>query len=106
MNNSINKKLSEVLGKMDDKVTQAKLNAMLDMLKNGNTDELAKKIGKVDKNELLSKINEFDDARLKELNLSKDDLKQRVSNADLNNLQKMLGEHGDEIVQKIKEIIK
>ena len=58
MSNSINKKMAELLGKMDEKVLQAKLSATIDMLKKGDMDDLVKKINKMDKNELLSKINE------------------------------------------------
>ena len=91
---------------MDEKVLQAKINAALDMLKNGNNEELAKKIGKMDKNELLTKMNELDEEKLKEMNINKNDIKQKVSDADLNNLQKLIGEHGDEIISKLKDIIK
>lgn len=106
MANSLNKKLSELLGKMDDKVLQAKLNQAIDMLKEGNNDELAKKMGKVDKNELLSKINELDENKLKEMNLNKADIKQKLSNVDLDAFQKILGEQGPEIISKLKDIIK
>ena len=106
MNDGLNKKLAEILGKMDEKVLQTKLNTALDMLKKGNTDDLAKKINKMDKGELLSKINEFDENKLKDLKLNKDDLKQNVSNADFEKLSRLLGENGDEIIKKIKDIIK
>lgn len=106
MTNSFNKKLMEMLGKMDEKVLETKINAALDMLKNGKNDELAKQLGKIDKNELLSKINELDDAKLKEMNINKNEIKQKVSDTDLNKLQGLLGEHGGEIVSKLKDIIK
>lgn len=106
MSNVFNKKLADIIGKMDEKVLQAKINAALDMLKNGNNEELAKKIGKIDKNELLSKMNEINEDKLKELNINKTDIKQKVSEEDLNNLKKLIGEHGDEIINKLKDIIK
>ena len=43
MSNGFNKKMAELLGKMDDKVLQAKINAAMDMLKEGNTEEIKKK---------------------------------------------------------------
>jgi exonuclease I len=106
MANSLGKKLSELIGKMDDKVLQAKLNTALDMLKEGNNEEIAKKIGKMDKNELLSKINELDENKLKEMNLNKTEIKQKLNNVDLEAFQKMLGEQGPEIISKIRDIIK
>lgn len=106
MNDALTKKLAEMMGKMDQKVLEAKLNSAIDMLKKGNTDELAKKLAKVDKTELMAKINEFDDSKIKDLNINKNDLKQRVNDADLQKLAGLLGENGDEIIRKIKDIIK
>ncbi|HHV99290.1 MAG TPA: membrane trafficking protein [Clostridiaceae bacterium] len=106
MNNSFNKKLSEVLGKMDEKVLQAKLNAAIDMLQNGDMDEIARRLNKIDKNELLAKINELDESKLRSLNINKEEIKRKVSDADLDNLKKLIGEHGDEIIAKIKDIIR
>jgi len=105
MSNSFNKKLSEILGKMDERVLQAKLNAALDMLQNGDMDEIARRLNKIDKNELLSKINELDESKLRNLNIDKEEIRKRVTDADLNNLKKLIGEHGDEIIAKIKDII-
>lgn len=104
--NNLNKMMADILGKMDEKVLQAKINAALDMLKKGDTDELVKKINKMDKNELLEKINELDESKLKNLNINKEEIRQRVSDADLNKLAKLIGEHGDEIIKKLKDIIK
>lgn len=60
----------------------------------------------MDKQELISKINEFDESKLQEMNINKDEIKSKVSDADLQNLSRLIGDHGDEIVQKIKEIIR
>jgi len=105
MNNAFNKKLAEILGKMDEKVLEAKLNAAMDMLKKGNTEELVKKINKMDKDELIKKMNEFDMSKLQDLNIDKEEIKKRVNDADLNNIAKMLGDQGDEIINKIKDIL-
>lgn len=106
MSSGLNKKLADLLGKMDDKVLQAKINAAIDMLKDGNNEELTRKLGKVDKNELISKLNELDDSKLKEMNMNKAEMKQKLNSIDLNAVQKMLGDQGPEIINKIKDIIK
>ena len=105
MGNSLNKKLSEMLGKVDERVLQAKLNAAIDMLQNGDMDEIARRLNKIDKNELLTKINELDESKLRNLNIDKEEIKKRVTDTDLNNLRNLIGEHGDEIIAKIKDII-
>lgn len=106
MANNFGKKMAELLEKMDDKVLAAKINAAFDILKNDNYDELAKKLRKVDKNEIMTKLNEIDDEKLKELKLNKSELRQKMNNIDLDTVQKMLGENGPEIISKIKDIIK
>ena len=101
-----NKKLAEMLSKMDEKVLQAKLNAALDMLKKGKTDELAKKINRIDKNELMDKVKEFDESKIKEMNINLDEIKSKITEKDLQNLKSLVGDHGEEIIAKIKDIIK
>lgn len=105
MNNSFNKKLSELLGKMDDKMLQAKINAGLEMLKKGDMDEIAKKLNKVNKEDLLNKLNDIDQAKIKELNINVDDIKRNVNDKDLQKISQLMGEHGDEIIKKIKTLL-
>jgi hypothetical protein len=106
MNDALNKKLAEIMSKMDEKVLKARLNAAMDMLKKGDTEELAKKLNKMDKADLLEKINDLDDSKLKDLKIDKNEIKQQVSSSDLDKLSQLLGDHGDEIINKIKDIIK
>lgn len=106
MGGLLNKKLAEILGKMDEKVLQAKLNAALDMLKKGDTAELAKKINKMDKDDIMDKIKGFDESKLREFNINKNEIREKVNDNDLENLKKLIGEHGEEIINKIKDIIR
>ncbi len=105
MNDAFKKQLADMLGKMDEKVLQTKLNAALDMLKKGNTQELAKQLNKMDKAELMQKINELDETKLNELNLNVDEIKQKVNQADLEKLSKLVGDQGDEVIKKIKTLL-
>lgn len=105
MNNIFNKKISELLGKMDEKMLQAKINAALDMLQNGDPEELAKKIKKLDKEEIMQKIDEYDKEKIKSLNINIDEIKQKVTEADFEKLSALIGENGDEIVKKIKTLL-
>lgn len=105
-NNPLSKKFVEILGKMDEKVLKTKINAAMDMLKKGELDELVKNINKMDKKELLNKIEELDEDKLKKLQIDKQEIKNKVSEKDLSSLADMIGEQGNEIVEKIKEILK
>ncbi|AEV67311.1 hypothetical protein [Acetivibrio clariflavus] len=104
MSNQGNKNLMDLL---NDKMLQVKLNNAIDMLKKGNTEELAKKLNKMDKNELIEKINEIDENKLKELNLKidKDEMKKLINEVDMNSLSQLIGDRGDEIIDKLKKLL-
>lgn len=105
MNSSFNKKFAEMFGKIDEKVLEAKLNKAFEMLKSSDPEELAKSINKVDKNELLSKINEFDESKLQGMNIDKEEIRKKVNDADLKKLSNLIGDQGDEIIKKLKDIL-
>ncbi len=104
MSTPFNRKLSELLGKMDEKVVKAKLNAAMEMLKNGDTEELAKKMKNVNKDDLMDKINEYDRSKIEEMNIDIDAIKRQVTEADLAKLSALIGDQGDDVVRKIKKI--
>lgn len=105
VNSPLNRKLAELLGKMDEKVVKAKLNKAMEMLKKGNTEDLARKIRNVDMNELMEKMNEYDRAKIEELNIDINEVKRQITEADLARLSALIGERGPEVVQKIKSIL-
>jgi hypothetical protein len=59
----------------------------------------------VDKNELLSKINEFDENKLQGMNIDKEEIRKKVNDADLKKLSNLIGDQGDEIIKKLKDIL-
>ena len=52
------KKIQEL---MQDKLVQSKVNQAIDMLKNSDSEDLKKKLSKIDKEELMSKVSEYED---------------------------------------------
>lgn len=105
MSNAFNKKINDLLGKMDEKVVKKKLNTALNMINKGNSEELARKIKNVDKTELLEKIDEFDKEKVNELDINLDEIRNKISDSDLSRISRLIGEQGDEIVDKIKKLI-
>lgn len=101
----LSKKISELFGKMDEKMLQKKINTAIDMLQNGDIDDLARKLNKIDKDELMQKINEFDESKLEKLSLNKNEIRQKINENDLKNLAQLLGDQGDEIVGKLKSYL-
>lgn len=105
MNDSFNKKISELFGKMDEKILQAKINSALEMLNKGEYEEIARKINKMDKDELIEKIDKFDESKLKGLNINKDEIKQRINSTDIDKLASLIGEKGDILAEKFKHLL-
>jgi uncharacterized membrane protein YheB (UPF0754 family) len=103
MGESLSKKLQEMLA---DKVIQSKLNQAIEMLKKDDTEELTKKIAKLDKQELINKINEYDDEKIKSLKINKDEINKKITQNDLDKIEKMLGKDSDVIMKKVNDFLK
>jgi len=103
MGESLSKKLQEMLA---DKMIQSKLNQAIEMLRKDNPEEIEKKIAKIDKEELINKINEFDDEKINSLKINKDEIKKKITQNDLDKLEKMLGKDSDVIMKKVNDFLK
>ncbi|MCX7921739.1 MAG: membrane trafficking protein [Clostridia bacterium] len=99
------KNLSGILGKFDGRIIQARINFAIDMLKNGSVEELSKTLNSMDKEQLISKLYEFDRPALQKLNIDINGIKQRVSEADLQKLARAIGPRGNEVVGRIKALL-
>ena len=54
---------------------------------------------------MLEKINDFDISRLNELNIDVEEIKKNVNTEDLEKLKNLVGEHGEEIIEKLKNML-
>lgn len=90
---------------IDGKVLQVKVNTLVEMLKKGDIEGLAKKINKMDKVELLEKMNDMDDQKLKQMKINLNDLQNSINPKDLETLKAMLGNEGEELAAKIRDLL-
>ncbi|MFZ5987468.1 MAG: hypothetical protein ACOYWZ_10150 [Bacillota bacterium] len=104
-NNYFKKSLADTLGKIDNKVLQAKLNMALDTLKSGSIDELGKLLNSMDKDLLIEKLHELDKSTIHKLNINAGEIKKRITDSDLEKLSRIVGKRGNEVVKKIKELL-
>ncbi len=104
-NNNLNKNIANILNNMDKNVLQEKLNKALDVLKNGNTEELAKQIASVAQNQQNTNLSIEDKVALDKMNINTDIMKNLSSN-DIEKLLKYIGSHGNEIKDKLKDTVK
>lgn len=94
-------KLSELLGKVDGKLLEAKLNQAMEMIKNGEHEEIIKKLNNMDKNEILEKLAEMEKLPQNNLEAIKNKVSNDISNEDISKLQKKLNPEGKKIIEKI-----
>lgn len=92
----INIGLGDILGMIDNRILQEKINIAIDNLKKGDVEELTKKFNSLDKNELLNKINQLDSATLQKLNV--DEMLKRIDNNDIEKLSRVSGKSREEIL--------
>lgn len=104
-NGDLNKTLSDVLSKMDKRTLQENLSKAVDMLKSSNTQDLAKQIGSVCSNQQGTLPGSSDNSALEKLNIDPEVLK-KLGSTDLEKFLKYIGSHGDEIKDKLKDVVK
>ncbi len=102
MGDSLGKKIQEM---MQDKMIQSKVNKAIDMLKKDSPKDLEKKLSSFDKDELMEKINEFDEEKLKNVKIDKEEIKKKVTQKELDKLQKILGKDSDAIMKKVNDFL-
>jgi hypothetical protein len=59
----------------------------------------------MDKDELIEKIDNFDESKLKGLNINKAGIKQKINSADIDRLARLIGEKGDILAEKFKDLL-
>lgn len=91
--------------KIDQKIMAAKVEQGLDMLKNKPDSELSRKLEGVNREELLKKMNEIDSAKLKQMNINVQDIKAKLTPADMEKIRRIAGKDGDAVMKKINELL-
>ena len=97
---------SRFVEKLDGQISKKKLEKALTMLKTESPNELKKKLSNVNINELLSKMDEYDKKKFRELGIDLNDIKRNISQEDLNKISKVLGSDADKVIKKINDILR
>jgi len=92
--------------KIDGRIARKKLEKVLEMLRTESPQELRKRLGNIDRDEILAKMEEYNPARLRQMGISIDELKGSITERDLQKLIQVLGPDGAVIAQRIKQMLK
>lgn len=92
--------------KLGGNIQKKKIEKAIEMLRNESPQELRRKLGSFDTNELLEKIDEFDMRKLGQMGISVDDLKGALTERDYEKAAQVLGPEGAAIIKKIKAMLK
>lgn len=90
---------------IEGKVTKAKLDQAINMLKNKSPEELSKKFNEKNRKEILSKLDEIDGKKLAEMNIDPQAVMNRLTPADLEKVRKIAGKDADVLMKKVKELL-
>lgn len=92
--------------RIDGRIARKKLEKALEMFRNESPQELRRKLGNIDMDEILAKMNEYNPARLKQMGISIEELKGTITERDLQKIIQVLGPDGAVIVQRIRQMLK
>lgn len=91
--------------RIDGRIAKKKLEKALEMLRTESPQELRRRIGNTDRDEILAKMNEYTPARLKQMGINIDELKGTITERDLQKLIQVLGPDGTIIAQRIRQML-
>ncbi|MBP7175011.1 MAG: hypothetical protein KBA53_02185 [Thermoclostridium sp.] len=98
--------MSDLSNFIQGQITRKKIEKGLEMLHNENPTDLKKMLQNVDMNEILQKMDDYDKSRLQELGISVNELKGRVSEADIQKIQQVLGRDGERVIRKLRNMLR
>jgi hypothetical protein len=92
--------------KLGGNIQKKKLEKALEMLRDEDPRELRKRLGNIDTQEILEKIDEFDMDKLSQMGISMDEIRSRVTERDFEKLINVLGPDGVIIVQRLRSLLR
>ena len=90
---------------IDNKIMANKIEYGINELKNKSAQELSQKLNKMNRDDLMKKINEIDVNKIKEMNIDINALKQKITPQDLEKIKILAGKDQAMIMNKINEIL-
>jgi len=98
--------MSDISNFIQGQITRKKIEKGLEILHNESPSDLKKKLQNVDMNEILQKMDEYDKGRLQDLGISVNELRGRVSEADIQKVQQVLGRDGEKVISKLRNMLR
>lgn len=95
-----------VFDKLGGQIQKKKLEKAIEMFKNESPQELRKRLGQMNTQEILEKMDEYDPNKLKQMGINIDELKGRITDKDFEKLIQILGPDGVAIARKLKSLLK
>ena len=90
---------------LEEKITKAKLDKAIAMLKNKSPEELSQKFDDKSRKEILSKLDEIDSKKLAQMNIDPQAVMSRLTPQDLEKVQKVAGKDAGVLMKKVQELL-
>lgn len=98
--------MSDLSNYLHGQITRKKIEKGIEMLRNESPAELRKKLQNINIDEALSKLDEYDKKRLRELGINVSEYRDRITEADIQKIHQILGRDGEKVIRKIREILR
>lgn len=89
---------------IESKITKAKLDQAINMLKTKSVEELSGKFDDKNRQEILSKLDEIDAKKLSELQIDPMQILGRLTPQDIEKVKIIAGKDQDVLMKKLREI--
>ena len=96
--------MSDLSNYLHGQITRKKIEKGIEMLRNESPADLRRKLQNLNIDENMKKLDEYDKRRLRELGINISDYRNRITEADIQNLSGS-GRDGEKVIRKIREIL-
>ena len=87
------------------RITKAKLEQAIQMLKSKSPEELSQKFDDKSRKDILSKLNEIDRQKLAEMQIDPQAVMSRLTPEDMEKVQKIAGKDAGVLMKKLQELL-
>lgn len=96
--------MANIFDRIENKITAARIEQGVEKLRTTPIEQLSKEMEKVNRAELLKKINELDARKIKEMKIDPEAIKKKLTPADIEKIKKLAGKDADVVMKKFDEL--
>ncbi len=96
--------MANIFDRIENRITGVRIEQGIEKLKSTPVEQLSKELEKVNRAELLKKINELDTKKIKDMKIDPEAIKKRLTPSDIEKIKKLAGKDADTVMRKLDEL--